>query len=366
MLNCLHLNTLKIKRMDGRKLRIMTLNVRGLRNPTKFNAVLNYAMEKHHVDILCVQETYFTEDSTSYIRSLWKGKHFHSFTNSSHSRGVSVFFRTDLDIKLVNKHSCSEGRKLMINFEFKNELFTVVNIYAPNNLQHRIDFFKRIGKWIRQNAHTENNLVICGDMNSILTSMGRSSGNMESCSKHFQHLLKFTESYDSWSQLNPNKLGYTYYGSKVLSRIDYILASKHAIGQMKNLETKIAPVPDHKSVIVTIYLDSRKRGKGYWKLNNSHLQDECFVAELERIVDETLTEYEMCLSKKDLWDLCKIRFKEFAISYGIKKANQLRTLVSVLEKQIADIDNEIERTVNKDSHKDSLLTPFLYIYCYIY
>ena len=47
--------------------------------------------------------------------------------------------------------------------------------------------------------------------------------------------------------------------------------------------------------------------------------------------------------------LNKIRFKEFSTIYIIRKANLHRTFVSVLEKQVADIDNEIEKNVNEDS-----------------
>ena len=67
----------------------------------------------------------------------------HSFSDSTFSRGVSVLIRKDLDIEILNSHSSVDGRKLLLNVKFDNNICTIVNIYAPNTELSRIDFFQK-------------------------------------------------------------------------------------------------------------------------------------------------------------------------------------------------------------------------------
>ena len=75
-----------------------------------------------------------------------------------------------------------------------------------------------------------------------------------------------------------------------------------------------APVPDHRALLIVIKGTEKKRGYGLWKLNSSVLQDELHVNEIKLIFPNTLKEYKGC-SKRDIWDMCKIRFKVYIIQY---------------------------------------------------
>ena len=61
-----------------------------------------------------------------------------------------------------------DGRRLLINIKYNDKIFTLVNIYAPNNEKDRNDFFKRINTWISQNASNLDNIILCGDFNCQL------------------------------------------------------------------------------------------------------------------------------------------------------------------------------------------------------
>ena len=56
---------------------------------------------------------------------------------------------------------------------------------------------------------------------------------------------------------------------------------------MCNISTR-----DHKPVNVIIQMKQNKRGKGYWKLNNSLLEIEEYQEGITRIYDEIIEEYE--------------------------------------------------------------------------
>ena len=73
-------------------LKIATINVRGLKNKNKRLLLANWFNE-HKIDILCIQETYCTKKFKSSFRREWQnfaGKIKHCYTDSNHSRGISI------------------------------------------------------------------------------------------------------------------------------------------------------------------------------------------------------------------------------------------------------------------------------------
>ena len=60
------------------------------------------------------------------------------------------------------------------------------------------------------------------------------------------------------------------------SRIDYIFTSTFLNAYIENVSIKRAPkIPDHKAVIINFSF-ANSRGRGYWKLNTSLLENEDF------------------------------------------------------------------------------------------
>ena len=57
----------------------------------------------------------FVTKSEQVISNQWDGLCYHSFTNSSHSRGVSVFISDKSSIKVENVKRDEVGRRLLIN-----------------------------------------------------------------------------------------------------------------------------------------------------------------------------------------------------------------------------------------------------------
>ena len=130
---------------------------------------------------------------------------------------------------------------------------------------------------------------------------------------------------DMLSHCHPEKPGFTYtstarrtfYGS----RIDYLLVDKKIATHSISCQIEFPPVPDHKSLILSIK-PAKQRGRGYWKLNNNILHDISFKNKIRQIFRTTVQEYaeESPVLKPQVWELCKIRFKEFTIKYSSNKA----------------------------------------------
>lgn len=78
---------------------------------------------------------------------------------------------------------------------------------------------------------------------------------------------------------------------------------------------------DHDTVFLVIDVcntDNITFGNGYWKFNNSLLQDKTFVKKFTKYWTELIDGLDICL---EVWDHLKEQIKNFTIYYCKKKAN---------------------------------------------
>ena len=71
-----------------------------------------------------------------------------------------------------------------------------------------------------------------------------------------------------------------------------------------------APAPDHKAVVLDLVTKHNTRGKGYWKMNASVLEDNEYILLITNVITAALDEYEHSLSKGTLWEYTKLLIKE--------------------------------------------------------
>ena len=124
--------------------KLLSLNVRGIRSPTKRKALFGWLGERKY-DIVYLQETYSTIDIESVWRTQWQGKLYFSH-GSNHSCGVMILVRDDLDFKLKLVRSDDNGRYIIMEAEVQGSSFLFVNIYAPNSVQDQCCFYDNLNK----------------------------------------------------------------------------------------------------------------------------------------------------------------------------------------------------------------------------
>ena len=61
------------------------------------------------------------------------------------------------------------------------------------------------------------------------------------------------------------------------SRIDFFLNPSFLIASTKTVDNKTAIAPDHKDIRLFLQFESKKKGPGLWKFNNSLLNDDTFL-----------------------------------------------------------------------------------------
>ena len=144
-------------------LSVVSLNCRGMNSYEKRQKIFDWFRDTN-VHIALIQETHFVETNEWKYNSRWFGKCFHAFSNSSHARGVSVLFN-DIDVDVENVHKTQDGRILLLNLNFQNNGYTIVNVYSPNTEKERVSFFKKLNAYISKYARHTENIILGGDFN---------------------------------------------------------------------------------------------------------------------------------------------------------------------------------------------------------
>lgn len=77
-----------------------------------------------------------------------------------HSKGTAVLFGRKFEV--INFHKSEDSRILLVNLKIEDETLTLVNIYAPNNVNERKLFFSKTQKWVEKFAIDEQKVIIGG------------------------------------------------------------------------------------------------------------------------------------------------------------------------------------------------------------
>ena len=128
--------------MDS-KLKVISVNCRGLGNSQKRKDVLNYLSGKH-ADICCLLDTHFVLEMESFVKSEWGGSCF--FANkSSNARGVAILFDKKFQCEVKRIVCDKNGNYVALSLCIGHFEFSLIALYAPN--EDCPNFFLRIRKY---------------------------------------------------------------------------------------------------------------------------------------------------------------------------------------------------------------------------
>ena len=329
------------------RLKFVTLNVRGLKNKDKRNTIFEWFRNKN-IDVALIQETYCDNEMFNIICKEWNGQVFLSPTTSNHSRGVLVLIGENLskckDFSVNDVHLDANGRMLILNASIYNEQYCLINLYCPNNQEARATFFDECVNIINDKCSTHLNIIIGGDFNSVVDEIDKKSKPKKACKNALIRFMSRLEMTDIWRKKNPDSREYTYIDPSNRgqnSRIDKLLTTDTLLKKVKCCYITNAPTPDHKAVIAEIMLKSNSRGKGYWKLNSSVVNEIEYQVLIKDAINDTCNEYGTVLSKCQLWQFLKARIKENSIRYCILKAQSKKDEVKRVENELNLLDKSI-------------------------
>ena len=331
-------------------LKFTTLNVRGIRNNNKRFNVFNW-LSSNNYDISFLQETYCTKDFENKFHKGWKGDIVHSISKSPHCAGVCIMLNHGLDYKILSTFKDNDGRIVLLNIMIQDTEYTICNVYCPTDVRRRIVFLKDAYLFILKHALSKKNLIIGGDFNCITNEIDRYSKVLDKTSESLKEFKEKLSLVDVWRHMHVDEVAFTFIdpsGDNRNSRIDLLLLPACHVNIVESSSIKFAPVPDHRAVSMTVKTFHRPRGKGYWKLNNSVLQDENYVNSIVDMFHNSVQQYKKSVSPSLFWEYFKKRIREFSISYCVLKFRERKQNEIELEKKLQDLEKKLAINVSED------------------
>ena len=153
-------NTLQLAVMA--ELKIASMNVRGIGNKNKRRETFNRLRNKQQ-SIIFLQEVNCTEATIDMWRSEWGYKALFSCFSGS-SAGACILFNNNFKFDILITFSDYSGRYIICDIEFDEKLFTLANIYAPN--EDDPPFLQHVFDHLHDFACEE--IILGGDFNLVL------------------------------------------------------------------------------------------------------------------------------------------------------------------------------------------------------
>ena len=262
----------------------LSINVRGFNKSLKRRAVFRW-LHQQNCSFVFLQETYSSKECENTWQAEWGGKVFFNH-GTKHSKGTMVLFHPKLNFQIEKQIVGKNGRYIILDGTFADNHIVLVNIYAPNDVNQQVSFFKELENRLQE--YSEETIIIGGDFNCTLSELDKKGGNPNSRKlpvvREIDKLCNLYDLNDIWRQRNPNETQFTWRNKsfKIQCRLDYFLISKKLNDLIEKCKILYAPETDHSAVLLHIKSVELKqeKGPGFWKFNQSLLQDEAYVSKL--------------------------------------------------------------------------------------
>ena len=98
---------------------------------------------------------------------------------------------------------------------------------------------------------------------------------------------------DIFRELHPTDRKYSWkqWGNKKFSRLDYFLISNSLLPFVHKVDILTACFSDHSPIVLEIDFSKFKRGRGFWKMNNSLLSDVNYVKIIKNTIKRVTAQY---------------------------------------------------------------------------
>lgn len=317
--------------------KIISYNVQGLRDQKKRRKIF-WHLHFHEADIVLLQETHSDKKSEKIWKSEWGGRMYFSHGDTN-ARGVAILLKRKINLKVIKMTRDEAGRFLAMVVECEDKQFIVTVLYAPNKDDPK--FFEQV--FMAMQSLEVDQKIIGGDFNTVLNKTndlkgGRGFSN-EKTRNFLNEYMQQEHLVDVWRLQDPEVFRATYIARHPVllrERIDYILISSSLVQNVDNSDILPMFISDHALPTISICIVNNRPGKGYWKLNNTLLDNEDLIVDIQNAIGNVFVD----LHDKDIfikWEMMKLSVRECARKKGIELAKSRNNKLQVLQRKLVQI-----------------------------
>jgi exonuclease III len=322
------------------KLKFLTYNAKGLKDQSKRDGIF-YWLKKKKVDITCIQEAHCEEETIKTWEEEWKGKIYASH-GKGNSRGVCMLIgeNNNFSTELIDKDE--EGRFIVILVTMGEHKIKVAGYYGPNK-----DDTTTLSNLLSILDQTEaQHTIIMGDfnftMNPLIDKKGKTEDNNTKCRNCLLDWMEDQEMCEIWRVKHPDERTYTWRSNTkppTFCRLDFFIVSPSIANSCHSCNIGPGVRSDHSYVKLEVHFTSPARGRGFWKLDNSLLEEEDLKKSLRKTIEDT-AEDNKGTEPTLLWETIKSAIRGECISYQTKRRKKMDNTIRNLEEGIKKLEDE--------------------------
>jgi len=330
---------------------IITLNCQGLRNRDNRDTLFSW-LQCCKVEVLCLQETHAISEQefTSWLSSATDeglnpgGYKCVSSPGTNRSCGVAILYHPKLE--LVGSSRDQDGRFVRCELSHEEHHFQICNIYGPNRAKEGTPFFESLGAFVEPDTPA----VLCGDFNTVVDAqLDRFGCNPDSpWAYNWPHslaeLVDGLDLHDVWRLHHPNTREYTWRRANgaQASRLDMFWLSSFLLPFILRVEILPFFRSDHSYVYLQLRLPSMvHRGRGLWKFNVSHLNNDAFIQMVSNFWQAWRLEKTSFFSLSAWWDAGKSRLRSKIRAFSRAIAASTRQRIRSLENTLVHLNRRL-------------------------
>ena len=232
-----------------------------------------------------------------------------------------ILVNPTVELNIEKIISDNNGRYIILDAMVYDSHVILENIYAPNDLNQQLAFFNDLQHTLQEFA--QEYIIMGGDFNCALHYKDKKGGNPVSkkilAIKKIEEIMNLYNLFHIWRNLNPETIRFTWRNKslKIQCRLYFFLISKDLGDLAISCIILNAPETDHSAIFLHLKSDERKqdKGPGFWKFNNSLLEDFHYVNKLRENIYEYREKYTNVEDLGLKWDLIKMEIVGFTIKY---------------------------------------------------
>ena len=309
---------------------LISLNLACIRD-LKSKAGLVDILKTYTPDVCLLQEVNIgTVDMNTIVNKYGYSSECNIDVTNENSRGTAFVWRDGLPISDINIIEPCRLQSATLGG------FSLLNIYAPsgrNNRYERRELYDGpVMRAVRSLTVRDVPPILAGDHNCIDHNRDATNNQQQKMCLAFKDLQRGFGYQDTFRQLYPNKVEYTFHRANTASRLDRIYVGQLFIPFIRNVFHFPVSFSDHCGVHVELEIPNFEKPvppprhrSPYWKLNNSILSDSDFMSNFNdvwEIASVTKGDHPNVLS---WWELdAKPQFRTFCQKYSVTLSRERR------------------------------------------
>ena len=203
-------------------------------------------------------------------------------------------------------------------------------------------------------------IISAGDYNFVMNVMMDKRGGQPRTNEKSRKLMTNwcteVEAIDVWRVKHPDTFDYTWRSWAppfVYCRLDYFIISGSLCTLVDDCCIKNSFMSDHRGVTLEINCNTRSRGPGFWKLNNSLLGDKEYAKIIKKTILDALIENEGATPTL-MFDTIKCRVRGVSVKYSAHKKRLNKDKIEMWSDSLSLLQQQLAN-VNIPCKKDELL-----------